>query len=296
MRDIVRNPLLLIVKCSRTPIFRWIPDKKYLELYYKAIFKKTLELKHPKTFNEKLQWMKLYDRDELYTKLADKYLVREYVREKIGEEYLVPLLGVYDKYKDIDFKKLPNQFVIKCNHDSGGVVICRNKEEFDYVKARKKINRSLSRNYYYHGREWAYKNIRKRIIAEKYIEDSQGGDLRDYKIMCFNGVAKMSFVCSNRETAEGLCVNFYDLNWNEMPFERHYPRNKEKIKKPRNYEKMLFLAEKLSVGLKFARIDFYEVDDKIYFGEITLYPGNGFEEFSPDEYDTYIGEWLDISK
>ena len=253
----------------------------------------SLDLKNPQTFNEKLQWLKLYDRNPNYIQMVDKYEVRKYISKNIGEEYLIPLIGVYNKFEDIDFEKLPNQFVIKCTHDSGGVVICKNKSKLDIQKAEDKIKKSINRNYYYSGREWPYKNIKPRIIIEQYMEDKKAKELIDYKIMCFNGSPKLSFTCSERYN-DGLKVTFYDLNWEKMPFERHYPSSIKGIEKPKNYELMLELSKKLSNNIPFVRVDWYEINGKLYFGELTFYPGSGMEEFKPFYWDKKIGQLISL--
>ncbi len=271
-----------------------LPDKLYLQLMFRHRMGKRLNLDNPKTFNEKLQWLKLYDRKPEYTKMVDKYTAKKYVASKIGKQYIIPTLGVWKRFEDIDFDKLPNQFVLKCTHDSGGLVICRDKSKFDIKSARDKINKSLKRNYYYSGREWPYKNVPPRIIAEKYMEDSQTVDLHDYKIMCFNGKAKCSFVCSGRNTDAGLHVTFFDRDWNALPFERHYPSEKNGLPCPKNYKKMIEAAEKLSKNIPFVRVDFYEVVGEMYFGELTFYPGSGFEEFNPECWDKKLGQLLQL--
>lgn len=275
-------------------MLRFLNDETYVKLYYVLKFKKRLNINNPKTFNEKIQWLKLNDRKQIYVDLVDKYEVRKYIKEKIGEEYLVPIYGVWDNFDDIDFDKLPKSFVIKCTHDSGGIVICKDKENFDKKKAKRKIDECLSHNYYYIGREWPYKSVKPRIIIEKLLENENGEGLKDYKFMCFNQEVKCSFVCSERDKKEGLSVDFFDLNWNKMPFTRKYKNSSKEIKKPINYDKMIELSEKLSDNIPFVRIDFYEINNKIYFGEITLYPGCGFEKFDPDEYDKILGDWIKI--
>lgn len=283
-------------------LFKNLNDKKYLEIVYKGHFKRKLDLENPQTFNEKLQWLKLYDRNPKYTKMVDKYLVKEFVSSIIGEEYIIPTIGVWENFEDIDFNLLPNQFVLKCTHDSGGIVICKDLKNFNIKFAKKKIKKSLKRNYYYFGREWPYKDVKPRIIAEKYMGNCNPMGLNpyeginDYKLMCFNGKGKCSFVCSERFEKDGLKVTFFDRNWNIMPFERHYPKSKKIIEKPQNYELMIQLAEKLSVNIPFVRVDFYEVDGKVYFGELTFFPGSGFEEFTPESADYELGEWLHLIK
>lgn len=269
-------------------------DKKFLEEQFQFKMKYRLDLENPKTFNEKLQWLKLYDRKDIYTKMVDKYEAKKYVASIIGEEYIIPTLGVFDKFEDIDFSQLPDQFVIKCTHDSGGVVICKNKETFNYKQAKKKLEKKMKQNFYYKAREWPYKNVKPRIIVEKYMEDVNNEDLTDYKLMCFNGKVKCSFVCMERNSKSGLKIDFYDENWKKMNFERHYKNSNHKTKKPCNYEKMVEFSERLSKGIKFVRVDFYEIKDQLYFGKLTFYPGAGYEEFKPFEYDELLGSWINL--
>lgn len=254
-----------------------------------------LHLNPPRTYNEKLQWLKLYDRRPEYTMMVDKVTAKGYVAEVIGEEYIIPTLGVWGKFDDIDFNSLPNQFVLKCTHDSGGLVICTNKAELDIASIKSKINKCLRRNYFWGTREYPYKNVRPRILIEKYMGDGDQ-DLRDYKFMCFNGKVKCSFVCSERFSDDGLKVTFWDRTWKKLPFSRKYPNSKVTISKPCNYEKMLELAEMVAREIKnpFVRIDFYDVRGNIYFGEITFYPGSGMEIFYPAKWDRILGDWIKI--
>lgn len=291
MKDISftkRTVSYLLKKCH------FIPDKLFLKLKYKVITGNRLDLTNPKSFNEKLQWLKLYDRKDVYTIMVDKYEAKKYVTKMIGNEYIIPTLGVYDKFEDIDFDKLPNRFVIKCTHDSGGLVVCNNKSMLNLNAVKRKINKCLKRNYYYNNREWPYKNVKPRIIVEKYMEDNQAKELIDYKVMCFSGKAKMIFTCTER-FGDGLKVTFFDLDWNKLPFTRHYPASKKVIKKPKNFKKMIELSETLSHGITFVRMDWYEINGKLYFGEYTFFPGNGMEEFEPEKWDEKIGEWIDLS-
>lgn len=267
-------------------------DKAYLKILYKYKLKKKLNIDNPKTFNEKLQWLKLYDRKPEYTKMVDKYEVKQYVKDIIGEEHIIKTLGVWNKFEDIDFNKLPNKFVLKCTHDSGSSVICTDKSKFDIEEAKKKINRYLKRKYFLNTREWPYKNVKPRILIENYMEDYKNEDLLDYKFMCFNGKVKCEFVCSERRSSEGLAVDFFDTNWNHLPFERHYRNLNKKIERPSKLEEMIELAEKLASNIPFVRVDFYEINGDIYFGELTFFPGGGFEEFNPEEYDEEMGSWL----
>ncbi|WP_025162158.1 ATP-grasp fold amidoligase family protein [Paraclostridium bifermentans] len=294
IEKIVKNPYKIASYLGAKEILNWMNDDLYLKLVYRSHIGKNLNLKNPKTYNEKLQWLKLHDRNPKYTKLVDKYEVRSYISEEIGEEYLIPLVGVYETFDEIKFNELPDKFVLKCTHDSGGVVICKDKSKFDIDNARKKINKCIKRNFYYLGREWPYKNIKPKIVCEKYMEDENIGELRDYKFMCFNGEVKCLFVCLNRNTQSGLNVDFYNLEWEKMEFERHYPRSEEIIEKPHNFKKMIKLAEKLAKDIPFVRVDFYEINKKIYFGELTFYPGCGFEEFTPEYYDELLGSWINL--
>lgn len=275
-------------------IAKIIPDKIYLKIMYYRIFSKRLDLKHPKSFNEKLQWLKLYDRNPKYTELVDKYEVKSYVSEVIGEEFVIPTIGTWNSLEEIDFDTLPEQFVLKCTHDSGGVVIVKDKDKFDKLRDCKKLEGNLKKNFFYSGREWPYKNVKPRLIAEPYMTNGEQKELADYKLMCFNGKVKCSFVCTDRNSESGLKVTFFDKNWEVMPFERHYPKSTIMIKKPSSYEKMIELAEKLSAGIPFVRVDFYEIDDRPYFGELTFYPGGGFEEFNPEIWDEKLGDWIEL--
>lgn len=291
---VIKHPSLILLKLDKMNLIR-LSDKKFLELRFLSEMGSKLNLDNPQTFNEKLQWLKLYDRNPKYTQMVDKYEVREYIKDKIGEEYLIPLLGVYDKFEDIDFDKLPKQFVIKCNHDSGGLIICKDKSKLNIEEARKKINKSLKRNYYYSGREWPYKNVKPKIIIEKYMEDKEAKELIDYKFMCFNGEPKFVFTCTERYNS-GLKVTFFDMKWKKMPFIRHYPSSNKNIKKPVNYDRMFNFSKTLSKSIPFVRVDWYEINGKLYFGELTFYPGSGFEEFEPNEWDKKIGDTLILPK
>lgn len=271
-----------------------IPDKIFLEYQFYKRMKRKLNLKNPKTFNEKLQWLKLYDRKPEYTKMVDKYEAKEYVTNIIGKEYIIPTLGIYNKFEDINFERLPNQFVLKCTHDSGGLIICKDKTKLEINEAKNKINESLKKNYYYSGREWPYKNVKPRIIAEKYMSNELDEELKDYKFFCFNGIVQTILVCSNRN-GNFKNTNFYDINWKLQPFTREKHKNSSKqIKKPKNLDEMLKIAEKLSKDIPFVRVDLYEINGKTYFGELTFYPSSGFEGFEPEEYDKKLGDMLKL--
>ena len=291
----IKNPRLAMLYAMDKSFGSLLSDRAYLKLKYRLSMGKKLNLKNPQSFNEKIQWLKLNDRNPEYTVMVDKYLVRQYIADKLGEEYLIPLLGVWDDPDEIDFDALPDKFVLKCNHNSGtGMYICKDKSSMDIDKVKKELRRGLKQNYYLHGREWPYKNVPRKIIAEQYMEDNSG-DIADYKFMCFNGNVKCSFVCSDRFSDKGLHVTFLDRDWNVMPFERHYPSVKEGLPKPQNYEKMIEFAEILAKDIPFVRVDFYEVNGQIYFGELTFYPGSGMEEFTPEKWDCTIGSWIKLS-
>lgn len=289
----IMHPKKLIIYLMNKNYFWFLSDKLYLKIKYRLIMNKKLNLKNPKTFNEKLQWLKLYDRKDIYTTMVDKYDAKKYVANIIGEEYIIPTLGIYNSFDEIDFDELPEKFVMKPTHTSGNVYICKNKEAINYKKLKKEVEKWLNNNYYKLGREWPYKNVKPRIIIEKYMEDKKNKTLADYKIMCFQGVPKMSFTCTER-FEEGLKVTFFDINWNKMPFERKYPCSNKRILKPKNYNNMLKLSKILSKNTCFLRVDWYEINDKLYFGELTFFPGNGTEKFNPEIWDYKIGELINI--
>lgn len=272
-----------------------ISDKLFLSMKYKRVFGKDAYLDRPITFNEKLQWLKLYDHKPEYTVMVDKYRVREYIAEKIGEQYLIPLIGVWDSPDEIDFATLPNQFAMKCNHNSGlGMCICTDKETLNIKQVKSRLRSGLKQNYYLTGREWPYKNVPRKIVAEKFLKSDANG-LTDYKIHCFNGVPKFILVCRDRFTDSGLTEDFYSPEWTHMNIKRpKIPNASTPFPKPEKLNEMLMLAEKLSKNIPFIRIDFYFVEGKIYFSELTFFPASGFEGFEPDEWDKIFGEWLTL--
>ena len=291
---VLKNPKYLFIVLSYMGFFKKMDDRKYLEIVCKIRTRKKLNLDNPKSFNEKLQWLKLYDRKPEYTTMVDKYAVKQYVADIIGEEHIIPTLGVWDKFDDIDFNMLPNQFVLKCTHDSGGLVICRDKQHFDVKAAKRKLNKSLKRNFYYSGREWPYKNVPPRIIAEKYMEDSETSELWDYKFFCFDGKVYCCLICSGRYSSKGLHFTFLDRNYNVLPFECGCPSEKNGLPKPSQYDKMIELAEQLSQNIPFVRVDFYEIDGNVYFGELTFFPVSGYIQFDPKEWDLKLGNMIKL--
>ena len=273
-------------------IYDRLPDEAYIRKRYRSMFHKKLDLCNPQTFNEKLQWLKLYDRNPLYTTLVDKYAVREYLAEKIGGEYLIPLVGgPWKSFEEIDFDRLPEQFVLKCTHDSGGVVICRDKGQFDYEGAKKKLERCLGRNYYTRSREWPYKNVPPRIIAEKYMVDESGEELKDYKFFMFSGKAALIQVDYGRFSQHKR--NLYLPDWKYLDASIKYPNDPEYvIPKPKKLDLMIHLAEVLSEGLPHVRVDFYSINTEVFVGELTFYHESGFAKFTPDELGKWLGEQL----
>lgn len=259
--------------------------------YFLSMHKK-LNLEHPKTYNEKLQWLKLHDKREVYTKMVDKLLAKDYVHEVLGDGYTFKTLGVWKHFDDIDFDKLPNQFVLKCTHDSGGLIICKDKSKLNIERARKKINKCLKKNYYYATREYPYRNVVPRIIAEEYMVDESGTELKDYKFFCFDGVPQMLFVATDR--AIDTRFDFYDSDFNHLPFTQGHPWADKEIKKPVNFDEMLDLAARLSVGIPHVRVDLYNIHGKVYFGEMTFFHYSGTMPIYPEEWDYKIGEWLEL--
>lgn len=277
--------------------FDSMPDEEYIKLMFNHRMGYELDLANPRTFNEKLQWLKLYDRKPEYTIMVDKYEVRKYISDKIGEDYLVPLIGVWDKFGDIDFNKLPNQFVLKCTHDSGGVVICQDKKHFNVESAKEKLNKSLKSNYYYAGREWPYKNVKPRIICEELLKTQNNELPDDYKFFCFHGKPDNVMVCIERETGS---PKFYFFN-NDWELLRYNIAGKNAppyftLPKPKKMDEMFEVAEKISKGLPFSRIDLYYENDKIYFGEITFFPQSGYDKNLLEETDLLFGSKINLEK
>lgn len=269
-----------------------LPDSLYLKLQYYHHFQKRLNLKSPRSFNEKLQWLKLHYRREIMILMVDKFEVKKYVSDTIGSQYVVPLLGVWNNANEIDFNSLPDQFVLKCNHDCNGLVICKDKKEINQADARIKLNKALKDNGYWHSREWPYKRVNRRIIAEEYLEDKQLKELRDYKFFCFSGIVKCFKVDYGRFTDHH--ANYFDPKGNLLQFGEvaYMPIYEKEIDLPDCLPEMISLAEKLSEGFPFMRVDFYYVNKRVFFGEITFFPAAGFGKFTSDEWDLILGDWL----
>lgn len=294
-QDRKRFTAALRLKFCSSRVARLLSDKKFTKITYKANFYQKLNLKNPQTFNEKLQWLKLYDHNPKYPDLVDKHDVKGYVATAIGEDYIIPTIGVWDSFDEIDFDILPDQFVLKCTHDSGSIVICRDKNTFDKKAAKKKLAKKLKRNFYWVSREWPYKKVKPRIIAEKYMEDSGSPDLKDYKFYCFNGEAKFLYLSQGLSNHATGRISFVSLDWEKMPFRRtDFAEFDELPPKPQNLDLMLAFCKQLSVGIPFLRVDFYEINGKVYFGELTFYPGAGLTPLKPDEWEKTLGDWIDL--
>lgn len=287
-----------IFQISKHPIvhkiMNWLPDEVFIKAkWYGRRMPYRLNLKHPKAYNEKLQWIKLYDRNPLYTTLVDKYRVKQYVIDKVGAEHVIPLLGAWDKVEDIEWGNLPNQFVLKVNHDCGGQIICKDKSKLDIPSTVEKLKKSLNRNYYYESREWPYKNVEPKVFAEDYMED-EFGELRDYKFFCFDGEVKAMFIATERNAGGEVKFDFFDANFNHLPFTQGHPNADKLPEKPKGFEKMNELAAKLSKGIPEVRVDFYDVNGQVYFGEFTFFHFGGIVEFHPTEWDYTFGSWIKL--
>lgn len=291
---IIKNPFKILGYLAIKGVLRWLPDRPYLKILYRSRINRILDLDSPKSFNEKLQWLKIHDRNLWYTDLVDKYTVREYIKKTIGEEYLVPLIGVYNTAEEIDYSVLPKQFVLKPTHTSGDVIICRDKDALHIKDTTKKLNKWLKRDYYWYQREWPYKNIKPRIICEELLVDESGYELKDYKIFCFNGIPKFAYVASDRSIDTKF--DFFDIDWNWHPVSQHYPNKGIAIKKPKKWDELLSLARLLSHNIPHVRVDFYiDSSESIYFGELTFYHMSGLHAFTPESYDYLLGSWIDLS-
>lgn len=276
----------------------FLPDKMYLQLFYFATTRKFINFKNPKGFCEKIQWLKVNDRRPEYSQLVDKLAVRDHITEVLGEEYLFPLLGKWESFQDIDFDSLPEQFVIKCNHDSGSTKVIKNKslltaEEINEMKEF--YSARLKQDFYYAGREYPYKGIKPYIIAEQLMIDETAPEksIEDYKFFCFNGEPKVMFIATDRAT--DCKFDFFDMNFNHLDLVNIHPNADKPISKPEKFDEMKELAAKLSQGMRHVRIDLYELNGKIYFGEYTFFHGGGFQLCHPEKWERQLGDWIDIS-
>ena len=274
-----------------------LPDKLYLQLLYFKHFKKFINFKNPRSFNEKLQWLKLNDRKSLYTTIVDKLGMKEWIKEEIGEGYTVPTIGVWEKPEDINFDELPNSFVLKWNHDSGSIVICKDKKNFNEEEAINKLQHGAKFNGFWYGREWPYLNVPPKVFAEPYLEDKETQELRDYKVFTFNGKAKLLLIASERQkTGVDTKFDFYDMELHHIDMRNQHENGKVPPTPPESFYVMKDLAERISQDFAHLRVDFYEVDGKVYIGELTLYHGSGFMTFSPDKWYDILGDWIDLNR
>ena len=270
-----------------------LPSKWFISLKYWVIYHKWINWKDPKAFTEKLQWMKLYAFRPEYVEMVDKVKVKEYIRKKLGDEYVIPLLGVWKSEKDIDFDTLPDRFALKCNHDSGTIVVCSDKSALDKEKTRKILGKALRTNYYLTGREKPYKYVERRIFAEQFLQNEGINELLDYKFFCFDGVPRITKIDYGRAVAHH--ANYYDMDMNLLPFGVVTSHPTDRVfTKPDNFGEMVDIAKKLSAGIPFVRVDLYDVGGKIYFGELTFYPTSGFNPFTDYNWDLRLGEWLKL--
>ena len=293
------DPMELVLRVLQQPWFP-ISERSYLKLWYQHATGENLNLDNPQTYNDKLNWLKLYDRKPIYTTMVDKYEVKKYVADLIGEKYIIPCLGVWDSPKDIDFDSLPNQFVLKVTHGGGnsGVIVCKDKAKLNKTTAIKKLSRCMTVDGSIGNKEWPYKNVKRRVIAEEYKEDSNTHELRDYKFFCFNGEPKILFVASGRGTQAEPNFDFFDMDYNRLDLKSAHPLSDvEKLpEKPKSFNEMKMIATKLSQGLPQVRLDLYEVDGHVYFGEYTFFHWAGIGSFEPKEWELKLGDWIILPK
>ncbi len=286
----------IVYGLKRRDMLKWVSDKTFIKMVYRAKFNRKLNLKNPLTFNEKLQWLKLNDYKPIYAKMVDKYEAKKYVADIIGEEYIIPTYGVYSNFDEINFDALPNQFVIKCTHDSGGLVICKDKSNFDKEGSREKIEKCLKRNYFNEGREPVYKEVIPRIIVEKYMENKDGSSIEDYKIFCFHGEPKIMYISNNSHTVN-QSIAFFDMDYNLLDIEREDYKKMDVIpERPKNFEKMKEFSKILSKDTPHLRVDWYEINGHLYFGELTFITCSGLIPFKNIEDDKLLGSYLDLKK
>jgi len=272
-----------------------LPDSLYLKLMFHRRVGYYPNLKNPRTYNEKLQWLKLHNQRPEYTEMVDKLEAKKYVASKIGEEYIIPTLGVWNSVEEIDWNSLPNQFVLKVTGDSGGIVVCSDKNFLDVDSAKKKLIKGWGKNYYKYNKEYPYRDIKPRIIAEQYMVDESGYELKDYKFFCFNGEPKYLFVATDRQNkGEETKFDFFDLDWNHIPVVNGHPNNPQRPQCPENFEEMIRIAKELSAKIPHVRVDLYNINGKIYFGELTFFHWSGMVAYEPIEWDYKFGEYIRI--
>lgn len=297
-QKILKNPYRIFASLASKGKLIWMKDSLAIKLIYRGEMNRPLNLKNPETFNEKLQWLKLYDRNPIYTELVDKHAVRKYIKEWIGEEYLIPEINVWDRLEDVDFELLPNEFVMKCTHDSGSAFVCRDKRYIDKNAIINKLAVRMVRSQYWSGMEWPYKNVKPRIIAEQFMSDGSLMGLRDYKFYCFNGEAQFLYISEGLENHETAFISFFDLQGKMLPFHRSdYRVFRSEPKMPSKFSEMITIVDKCAkkIGATFVRVDLYQINNKIYFSEFTFTPVGGYMKFVPEMYDKKIGDLLRLS-
>lgn len=273
-------------------VYKLMPDKMFLKMAYRIEMGKKLDFNNVKLYTEKLQWLKINDHNPIYTRMVDKYEAKKYVSEIIGEQYVNPCLGVWEKFDEIDFSSLPQKFVLKCSHDSGTVIVFDKEKNIDIKKLKRIFDRRIRKNYYINNREWPYKNVLPRIIAEPYLEDTIDKELRDYKFFTFNGEPKVLYIAQGRGKDEETVADFFDMEFNHLPFTIDHDMSSQIPHPPINFELMKQLAAKLSKGTPQLRVDFYEVNGKIYFGELTFFHCSGLVDFHPEKWNEVFGDWV----
>ena len=296
LNKFIHNPWIAYVYAAGKGLTNWIPDKPHLKAMYRGTVGKRLDLDNPVTFNEKLQWLKIHDRNPLYTTLVDKYRVKQWVADRIGAEHVTKTYAMWEHAEDIDISELPERFVLKTNHDCGGVAICRDRSTFDLSAAKKKLAKHLKVNYFWRTREWPYKDVEPCVFAEEYLDPAGDGDLYDYKLFRFSDGRLVTLAMTDRFTDGTLSKTFFDDEWHALLIaEGDHPRRLE-LRRPEVFEQMKTMAECLGEGFPFVRVDFYESAGQLYFGEMTFYPNSGFEHFEPGEWDDTFGSWINLEK
>lgn len=295
IKKLLNNPYRIFSALASKGFADKMSDEKFIRLQFRSLMGTWIDLDKPKTFNEKLQWLKLHDRQSRYVEMVDKYLVREYISKKMGPQYLIPLHGVWDDPEDINFDQLPDQFVLKCNHNSGlGMCICKDKSKLDISKVKEELRKGLQQDYYLTNREWPYKDVARKIICEQFMSNG-GEELADYKVHNFNGEPKFILVCRDRFSPTGLTEDFFSTQWEHLDLHRpKHPNASKEIPKPELLEKMLAFSRILAKDIPFVRTDFYVIDGKLYFGEITFFPASGLAPFVPVSWDETFGSWLQL--
>lgn len=293
--SVLTDPKRILLHLMNMPMGRLISDEAYVKMMYYANFHKKLNLNEPSTYNEKIQWLKLYDHNPQHTQMVDKVAAKQYAANIIGKDHIVPTLGSWESFDLIDFDSLPNRFVLKCNHDSGGIVVCKDKHNFNIRAARRKLNKHLRRNYYWFGREYPYKNIKPCIFAEQYMEDPKSAtdEIIDYKFFCFDGEPHFLYISEGLSDHETASISFLTMDWEFAEFKRKDYRAFSTLpEKPKRYPEMIEMARKLSKGFPFLRVDLYEINGQIFFSELTFSPCSGCVPFEPEEWDAKLGEML----